>query len=450
LNTNSLLKDSLYSFGTNVASIPLSFVITVLLARTLGPGGKGGYDLFVATGGLLMMVFGFSLPSGIIYVVALSSVSLRAMIRWLFLMALAQGLLVLSLLSIAERSEFIWKFLPQSGGRSIIVLIAVYIWLTALNSYWRAILIGRQEIIAANRITLLTRITDVFLFLLLLGILWLIDRPLDLRMIIGILLASGLISNVLLLQRLHIVFKSSPPGTSGFHQVVGYSAPCYLGNLVQFLNYRLDVFLVSALIDQRAVGLYALSVSLAQVVWLFSNSVATVLLPKVASQQELATQNANLSAQATRLSFWASLIAGTFLSLLVIIALPMIYGEAFRNSIAPLLWLMPGIVAISPAFVLASYIAGIGKPQINLFVALIGVFFTAALDLLLIPEFNIVGAALASSVSYSIIAFLTVLYFKRESKIFIRDIFLITSEDIRLAISMTWSVVQETRFQKTN
>ena len=319
-----------------------------------------------------------------------------------------------------------------------------------MNSYWRAILIGRQEIIAANRITLLTRIADIFLFLLLLSIFWLTDHSLDLRMVIGIFLASGLISNVLLLQKLHCLFKLSSGGNSGFQQVVEYSAPCYLGNLVQFLNYRLDMFLVSALIDQRAVGLYALAVSLAQLVWLFSNSVATALLPKVASQQELATQNANLSAQATRLSLWVSLIAGIFLSLFASVALPLIYGEEFRYSIPPLLFLMPGVVAISPAFVLASYIAGIGKPQINLFVALIGVFFTAVLDLLLIPQFNIVGAALASSVSYSIISFLTVLYFNRESKIFIRDILLITSSDLRLAISTTWSVVHHTHFRNAN
>lgn len=450
MTNNSLLKDSLYSFGTNVASIPLSFVITVLLARTLGPQGKGGYDLFIATGGLLVMVFGFSLPSGIIYVVAFSAVSLRAMMRWLSLVALGQGLLVLSLLSAARGNEFIWTFLPRGGGKSIIVLIALYLCITVLNSYWRAILIGRQEIIAANRITLLTRITDVFLFLLLLSILWLTDHSLDLRMVIGIFLTSGLISNVLLLLKLRRLFKLSSRGNSGFRQVVEYSAPCYLGNLVQFLNYRLDIFLVSALIDQRAVGLYALAVSLAQLVWLFSNSVATALLPKVASRQELVTQNADLSAQATRLSLWVSLIAGIFLSLFASLALPIIYGEAFQYSIAPLLFLMPGVVAIGPAFVLASYIAGIGKPQVNLFIALIGVFFTAVLDLLLIPQLNIVGAALASSASYSIISFLTVLYFIRESKILIRDIFLIRSNDIRLAISTTWSVVHHTHFRNAN
>jgi O-antigen/teichoic acid export membrane protein len=161
--------------------------------------------------------------------------------------------------------------------------------------------------------------------------------------------------------------------------------------------------------------------------------VATALLPKVASQKELATENADLSAQATRLSLWGSLISGVFLSLFASMALPFIYGEEFRYSIAPLLFLMPGVVAIGPAFVLASYIAGIGRPQINLFIALIGLFFTATLDLWLIPQFNIVGAALASTVSYSLSTILTVWYFLRKSHLKLWDMFLIKSADIALA-----------------
>jgi O-antigen/teichoic acid export membrane protein len=431
----SLMRNSLYSLGTSVALILVSFFISILQARVLGPEGKGGYDLFVATGGLLIMLFGFSLPSGITYVVALSKVSLSAMIRRLLLIVFGQCLLVLSLLRIAERGGWIWTFLPR-GEESVILLIAGYMFLNVLNGYWRAILIGRQEIIAANRFSLLARLAEVLLFLLLLGMLRFIGHPLDLFMVIEILVASAFILNIFFLRRLRILLRLPSQGLSGLREILDYSLPCYLGNVVQFLNYRLDMFLVSALIDQRAVGLYALSVSLAQLVWLLSNSISTVLLPKVASEQHLAARNAQLSARATRLSLWVSLMAGLSLCLAGVVMVPVIYGEAFRYSITPLLFLMPGVVAIGPAFILASYIAGIGKPRINLFVALIGLFFTIILDLLLIPRLNITGAALASTVSYSIIAVLTVWFFKRETKIPLRDVFLITKGDIRLMISV--------------
>lgn len=433
MTNNSLLKDSFHSFGTNIASIPLSFLITVLLARLLGPEGKGGYDLFVATGGLLIMILGFSLPSGITYVTALAIPSLRALSRWLVSVAVIQALLVVPLLIIVKRLGFISTFLPSIGSEVIIFLSAGYVLLTSLTGYWKAILIGRQEIIAANRIILLTRLTEVALLLSVLAISPLLGGRFGLSTVIGVLLTSSFVSNVFVLWKLRILMTSTSEDVSGFREVVKYSAPCYLGNLAQFLNYRLDMFLVSALISQKAVGLYALAVSLAQLVWLFSSSVASALLPKVASQKEHATENADLSAQATRLSLWGSLIGGVFLSLSACLALPFIYGEEFRYSIAPLLFLMPGVVAIGPAFVLASYISGIGRPQVNLFIALIGLFFTATLDLLLIPQFNIVGAALASTISYSLSTILTVWYFLRKSHLKPWDMFLIKSDDVVIA-----------------
>lgn len=228
-----------------------------------------------------------------------------------------------------------------------------------------------------------------------------------------------------------------------------YSAPCYLGNLAQFLNYRLDVFFVSALIGQGAVGLYVLAVNLAQLLWLLPYAVSTVLLPKVAGNQQLTATNAFLSAQAARLSFWVSLMAGIFLSLLVIISLPLVYGQAFRSSVAPFLWLVPGVVAMGHTFVLASYIAGIGKPQINLFISLVGLLVTVTLDLLLIPHFHIVGAALASTVSYSVSTMLTIRYFQRESAVHVQDILLITTEDIRLIASFFKTTFHRVRLQNT-
>ena len=111
--SKSLFKNSFDSFWTSVVSIIVNFLIGVFLARLLGPEGKGGYDLFAATGELLIMALGFSLPSGIIYVIALSSASIHKMMRWLILVALAQGLFIIPLLGIAEQGEFIWTFFPN-------------------------------------------------------------------------------------------------------------------------------------------------------------------------------------------------------------------------------------------------------------------------------------------------------------------------------------------------
>jgi O-antigen/teichoic acid export membrane protein len=206
--------------------------------------------------------------------------------------------------------------------------------------------------------------------------------------------------------------------------------------------------MVSFFIGVEGVGLYTLAVNLAQLIWLISQSAATVLLPRIAASPESALENAARTAQITRLILWISLVLALALLLGAHLIVPLMYGKAFSRSIAPLLWLLPGIVAFSTVNVLASYLAGIGQPRINLFVALIGLSFTITLDFLLIPRFNITGAAIASSVSYSMSAVLTIWFFQQQSGRCLRDILLVTSEDISLAISLWRGIYQRLRLQK--
>lgn len=438
----SLLGAALYSLSTSVILVPIGFLFNFLLARLLGPAGKGGYDLFAASGGLLIALAGLSLPSGITYVTARATASLRTMFRWIIIVAVAQASLSVLLLIIVEQSGFGSTFLPQDVEVPLIAIsaVALYVFLNTLTAYWRAILIGQEEIIAVSRLGLLERVAHLVLLLVVLAALQIIGHPFAVQIAIGLLLISSLLSNLLFLGKLRLPLMQSVDGPSGFRQVVAYSVPSYVANLMQFLNYRLDIFLVSYFATQAAVGLYALAVSLAQLVWLPSSAIATVLLPRVAGQQELAAHNAYLAAQATRISFWISLATGVTLSLLSVIALPIVYGEAFRDSVAPLLWLMPGIILLGPASVLTSYIAAIGKPHVNLGVSLTGLVVTLSLDVLLIPILGIVGAAVASTLSYTASASLALWIFWRESKLPLHQMFILTTEDKSLAIVILRSI----------
>lgn len=73
-----------------------------------------------------------------------------------------------------------------------------------------------------------------------------------------------------------------------------------------------------------------------------------------------------------------------------------------------LLALLPGVVAYIAVKVLAAYLVGVGRLRITVIVSLIGLIATLALDFTLIPRLGAVGAAIASSVSYSLSAVVTV------------------------------------------
>ena len=55
----------------------------------------------------------------------------------------------------------------------------------------------------------------------------------------------------------------------------------HLSNVLSFVNYRIDMFLIAYFIDDVAVGIYSIAVLLAERIWLVSQSVSTVLFARI-------------------------------------------------------------------------------------------------------------------------------------------------------------------------
>jgi len=85
---------------------------------------------------------------------------------------------------------------------------------------------------------------------------------------------------------------------------------------------------------------------------------------------------------------------------------------------------------LSLMFILASYINGIGKPRVNLYISMVAMVVTVILDITLIPRYSIEGAAVASSMAYSLATFLSMAYFLRQTGLPARSLFLLNRDDI--------------------
>ena len=427
------LPKTLHAFGVNILLLPLGIATSVLIARSVGPTGKGTLDLIVATSALLSMVLGLSLPQGITYVVAQGKAASNALASQLVLVSLLQALLVLVIVSLLRLTTYSQIFLPD-WGLWIVAGVVVYVWVEILNKFWGAILAGRQQIAVVNNAELVGRVAQFLSIFILAAALYLFGKQLSVGLLFLATLSGSLLINVLLVASLGFKFEVSGD-LSGLKGALAFALPCYAANTAQFLNYRLDVFVVGFFAGTTSVGRYTLAVSLAQLLWLMSNSVASVLLPKVAAATDL-SDSVQHTTRVTRLALWATAIGGAALGLLGTQAIPLLYGEAFRPSIVALVWLLPGVVVFSIANVFAAYIAGIGKPHLNLWVSGLSLIITIGLDLALIPKLNIVGAAIASTVSYSVSALMLIIFFIRETGAPLRQVLLPTSEDLRLLLSV--------------
>src|SRR5215218_440518 len=202
------LPRTVHTLGTSIILIPIGIASSVLIARAIGPGGKGAFDLIIATSTLLLTALGLSLPAGVTYEVARSEVNTRGLALRLVLIAVAQAaicaVILMTLVSLG-RAGF---FLPAQGQRWWIPAIAAYLFLEMLANHWRAILVGRQEITKSNHCELLARITQFLLLFSLAGLLFLNGKQVTITVLFGVVFTISVLLNIVLLRALRPAFAS--------------------------------------------------------------------------------------------------------------------------------------------------------------------------------------------------------------------------------------------------
>jgi O-antigen/teichoic acid export membrane protein len=188
--------------------------------------------------------------------------------------------------------------------------------------------------------------------------------------------------------------------------LVGYGAKLYPASVSGYFNYRADNYIIQAMAPSKEVaksnlGLYSWAVTMAEVVFLVPESVAAMLLPRVAgsSPEEASALLARVSRTTLLIALLvaAALIPAAFLGVHLIL-------PNYVGCLPAFLAILPGVVALCMAKVMTSYVGGRGRPGRASVAATIALAVNLPLNLTLIPWIGIVGASLSSVVSYSVLA----------------------------------------------
>jgi O-antigen/teichoic acid export membrane protein len=189
-----------------------------------------------------------------------------------------------------------------------------------------------------------------------------------------------------------------------------------LVNVVSLLNYRIELFVLKAYRGIDAVGVYSVSVSLAELLWIVSGALATATtaLAVSASDDDAVTE----IARGVRAAIAATALAGIALAVVSPFAIPFLFGPRFSGATVPLLILIPGVLAFSPGQLFAVYFSmRLGETRIPLGVAVASAALTGALAVLVIPLLGLTGAALATSVGYALSMSIAAILFSRRAGI---------------------------------
>jgi O-antigen/teichoic acid export membrane protein len=205
-----------------------------------------------------------------------------------------------------------------------------------------------------------------------------------------------------------------------------YGFKVMLGGILQFLNYRADILLITFFLTRIEVGWYYVSVLIAERLLFLTQATATILLPAASSSEIQREKTPILS----RLNFTVVLAGSLIIALSAYWIVPLLFSEEYSKSVSPLIFILPGIICLSVSKLLSADLSSRGLPQYTTYVSILNFFLNITLNLILIPSLGIAGAAISSSISYSAALIFLGFFYKKLTSISITDLLLLRKGDL--------------------
>jgi O-antigen/teichoic acid export membrane protein len=379
------------TYGADAA---LAFASSVLVARALGPGGRGAYALFLISTALAQMILGVGFGNAAIYYINKRELSVRDVVSAAHVVTLWAALLT---------ALFVAAVAPWAGDRVFGDGISPWLFVAAASAliYSAAL---RTTLQATSRFVEMgiAMLAQPIVMLVLVSVTYAVGDMTPSRVVVFWVLSNGATAAYALARlgpsQVDLAAMVRPHWRT-IGKLARFGIQGEAGNILQLANYRFDQYIVRAFVGLSGVGLYAVGVSMTEAVWMIANAVAIVLLPRLTSAGS--DEALRVAPIATRNTILVGAVAAVALGLAAPIVLPLFFGSAYDDSVTALWWLLPGTVALTGSKVLTSYIFSQGKPLVNTGITLVSLVVTLIALFALVPEFGVNGAAAASSLAYT-------------------------------------------------
>jgi O-antigen/teichoic acid export membrane protein len=380
-------------------------ITTIVIARVLGPRGWGTYFVAQSLAAILLAGSTLGVEHGIAYFVSSARWGARAAFASALKVAVCVGVASAGL-GLGVRLLVPSAFAGLSLWLTSVVVVALPFGLIWLYASYVAVATDRYEVAtfvpaAQAALVLALAVPGAILH----GVEGAVVGGAIATVVVG---AGSALWGTRSLPR----GETTQPGQ--LRRAISFGIKGYGANALQLVNYRLDVFVLSAVASTATVGHYALAVAITSLLWLLPGALADVLFPRVARLSRRNDEISREMVETKSLRHVSLIVATSTVSLAVALELLVVpvFGESFRPAINLGLILLPGAAAIGISSVLAATVVGRGKPAYTLLGSLITMPLTVTMYAILIPWLHADGAALASTLSY-VASFLLLCWFYR-------------------------------------
>jgi O-antigen/teichoic acid export membrane protein len=371
--------------SVNALVLAFSLLTGPLLARSLGPSGRGAVAAVAAPVGLAPYILGFGLPTFITREAARGS-------RTGDLLGSA-GIIIVAVgaLGIVLAQPVADYFAQGRAPVRVALLISMY---TLPISLLATLLVGLANGQQRWKLLIATRLTPALFGLVATVVLYL-THMLNVDDAIAIVLVSGYLSIVPSLGVLRGVWplrvRKQLMGAS-----IRFGLPAWLWQISSITNVRLDQIMMVSLTSSSQLGLYAVAVSLASISTVFAGALGPALLPRVTSG------GARLVTRVCSVTLVVTLLINLALAALSPLVLPLLFGSQFDAAVPMACILAAGAVPYAGTQVLTASLLSAGLPRRVAVSEAATVVVTIGGLLALVGPLGGVGASLVSAVAYTI------------------------------------------------
>ena len=423
----SVVYNSILTIVRQLVGTLFGLLAVMLVARELGSEGQGQYSLLVLFPIIIYTFLNLGTPAASVYFVAQNKYSLREIYSTNIFSCLLLSILsfLLGLVIVFHYKGYFFEGISDWFLISVLMVMPILFTQKNLQTLFQ----GKEDFEKFNVIVVLNQFgllffSVLFVWVMKLGVIGAVMSFFSAQLLM-------MLVSLFLLRNSYGLFIPNSFSCAYLKDSLTYGIKGHISNVLTFINYRFDMFIIAFLMDDMAVGIYSIAVALSEKIWIISQSVSSVLFARVSSLKTDLERN-EFTIVVARNMLMITAFGGVFLAFAGQWLIVPLFGIEYADSIEPFLWLIPGVVFFSLGRIVANDFAGRGKPEINTYVSLVVAVTNIGLNFLMIPKYGVLGAALATSASYVLDVLLKSFVFCWSNQVSIFDLIFIKRKDITL------------------
>jgi O-antigen/teichoic acid export membrane protein len=404
------VRAGLLTMSVSAATLVLNLFTGILIARVLGPDGRGALTAVLAAPPIFAWLFEMGCGAAAAYYQARHPHDAgRLVASWLVMfvplavVGIAVGQVALPHLLAAQSHHTL--FLAR-----ILMLTLVVVFLADLMY---GVLNGDQDFTFYN----VTRIAQPLVIAFAYAVLW-IAGLLDVTA--AVLVNAGAVALVTAMISIRVLRRHGlgRPSLEIGRTTLWYGLRAHSTYTASLVNARLDMLIIPAFIGAASVGLYSIATNVSWIVVILSGSVATVVFPTAAAR-------GREGCHAIIKSLYATFAIASLIAIAIAagadFGVRLLYGSTFAGSVGPLRILLVGSVMWAAAGTVCSGLYALDRPFTAAMAQLSAAAVTVAGLTLFLRSGGIRAAAVVSTVAYTLVFVVALVLYRRASGLRWRD-----------------------------